>query len=146
MLIAARVFRKSSLRHPGAGCRSDLPCCASLHERLFCREFGTGRIHNGRESAYAKPPSIDFVKINDKNSKDAQPGMMDVESQRANLEGFGKLVLADRELHDRLRTADVMAFGELAVKLGAERGYAFTVAIVREELQKKQRALRERWI
>ena len=71
---------------------------------------------------------------------------MDAENQRANLEGFGKLVLADLELHNRLRTAGVEAFAELAVKLGAERGYTFTVEVVREELQKKRRALREKWI
>lgn len=71
---------------------------------------------------------------------------MDMENQRANLEGFGKLVLADLELHDRVRAANPDAFAELAVKLGAERGYIFTVEIVREELQKKRRALREKWI
>jgi Nif11 domain len=72
--------------------------------------------------------------------------MMDAENQRANLESFGKLVLADLELHNRLRTAAVEAFPELAVKLGAERGYKFTVEAVREELQKKRRALCEKWI
>jgi hypothetical protein len=72
--------------------------------------------------------------------------MMDVENERANLESFGKLVLADLELHNRLRTAGVEAFAELAVKLGAERGYTFTVEVVREELQKKRRAWREKWI
>ncbi len=72
--------------------------------------------------------------------------MMDAENQRANLEGFGKLVLADIGLHNRLRTAGLEAFPELAVKLGAERGYTFTAEVVREELQKKRRALREKWI
>ena len=71
---------------------------------------------------------------------------MDMENQRVNLEGFGKLVLADLELHNRLRTASPEAFAELAVKFGAERGYIFTVEIVREELQKKLRGLREKWI
>ena len=72
--------------------------------------------------------------------------MMDVEKQRADLGGFGKLVLADIELHNQLRTTGLEAFAELAVKLGAERGYTFTAEVVREELQKKRRALREKWI
>ena len=72
--------------------------------------------------------------------------MMDVENERANLESFGKWVLADLELHNRLRTVGPETFAELAVKLGAEHGYAFTVEVVREELQKKRRALREKWI
>jgi hypothetical protein len=75
----------------------------------------------------------------DENSQGAQSGLMD-------LEGFSKLVLADLELHNLLRAMDLYAFAELAVKLGAERGYTFTVAVVREELQKKRRALREKWI
>jgi hypothetical protein len=70
---------------------------------------------------------------------------MDVEIQRTNLEGFGKLVLADLELHNRLRSVSLEAFAELAVKLGAERGYTFTVEVVRQVLQKQQRAMRERW-
>jgi hypothetical protein len=86
------------------------------------------------------------VKTHDENRKGAQAEMMDVENERASLESFGKLVLADLELHNRLRMAGVEAFAELAVELGAERGYTFTVAVVREELQKKRRALREKWI
>jgi hypothetical protein len=86
------------------------------------------------------------VKIDGENSKGAQPGSMDVEKQRANLEGFGKLALADLELHNRLRAVGPDAFAELAVKLGTERGYTFSVEVVREELQKKRRALREKWI
>jgi hypothetical protein len=87
-----------------------------------------------------------FAKTDDENSKRTQSGMMDVENQRANLESFGKLVLADLELHNRLRTAGVEAFAELAVKLGGERGFKFTVELVREELQKKRRDLRDKWI
>lgn len=84
--------------------------------------------------------------MDNEKSKGAQSGMMDVENQRANLEGFGKLVLGDPELHNRLRTASLEAFAELAVKLGAERGYTFTIEVVREELEKKRRALLEKWI
>jgi hypothetical protein len=86
------------------------------------------------------------VKIDDENSKGARSDTMGGENHRANLEGFGKLVLADLELHNRLRTATVEAFAELAVQLGAERGYNFTVEVVRDELQNKRRALREKWI
>jgi hypothetical protein len=86
------------------------------------------------------------VKIDNENSKGVQSGMIDAENQRANLESFGKLVLADLALHNRLRAAGVNAFAELAVKLGGERGYTFTVEVVREELQKKRRVLREKWI
>lgn len=84
--------------------------------------------------------------MDNEKSKGAQSGMMDAENQRANLEGFGKLVLGDPELHNRLRTASLEAFAELAVKSGAERGYTFTMEVVREELEKKRRALREKWI
>jgi hypothetical protein len=86
------------------------------------------------------------VKIDNDNSKGAQSGISDAENQRVNLEGFSKLVLADLALHNQLRAASVGTFAELAVKLGGERGYTFTVEVVREELQKKRRALREKWI
>jgi hypothetical protein len=110
------------------------------------RHFGSGQSIHGREVSCATPQSINFVKTHDENSKGAQSGIMDAENQRENLESFGKLVLADLELHNRLRAAAVEAFPELAVKLGAERGYTFTVEVVRDELQKKRRALREKWI
>ena len=86
------------------------------------------------------------MNTDDENSKVAPSGMMDADNQRANLESFGNLVLADLELHNRLRAAGVEAFADLAVQLGAEHGFIFTVEVVREELQKKRRALREKWI
>lgn len=84
--------------------------------------------------------------MDNENIKVGQSGITDVENQRANLEGFGKLVLANLELHNRLRAANVESFAEHAVQVGAERGYNFTVEVVREELQKKRRVLREKWI
>jgi hypothetical protein len=86
------------------------------------------------------------VKIDDENIIGAHSGITGLDNQRAHLENFGKLVLADLELHNQLRAAAHEAFAELVVKLGAERGYTFTVEVVREELQKKRRALREKWI
>jgi hypothetical protein len=71
---------------------------------------------------------------------------MNIDNQQANLERFGEWVLADRELHDRLRSADVESFPALVVQLGSERGYVFTEAVVKDELQKKRHALREKWI
>jgi hypothetical protein len=117
-----------------------------MYERLFRAIFGSRQSIQGRKISCATPRSVDFVKTDDENSKGARSGTMDAESQRANLESFGKLVLADLELHNRLRAAAVEAFAELAVQLGAERGYTFTAEVVREELQKKRRALREKWI
>ena len=71
---------------------------------------------------------------------------MNIPDQQSNLERFGELVLADHELHDRLRSANVESFPALVVQLGAERGYVFTEAIVKDELQKKWHALHEKWI
>ena len=86
------------------------------------------------------------MKLDEENSKGVPSCVIDVEKQRANLESFGELVLADLELHNQLRSADLEAFAALAVKLAAERGYTFTAEVVREESQKKWRALHEKWI
>ena len=68
-------------------------------------------------------------------------------NERQHLERFGDLVLADRELHDRLRaTADQTAFIALAVQLGAERGCDFTAPVVEAALQERRRAWLERWL
>ena len=117
-----------------------------MYELFFCRHLGSRQSHHGREVSCAATRSIDFVKIGDENDKGALSDVQNVDNQRATLEGFGKLVLADRELHNQLRTAPVESFAELAVKLGAERGYTFTVEVVQEELQKNWRALHEKWI
>ena len=67
--------------------------------------------------------------------------------QRQNLERFGELVLADRELHDQLRaTADEKAFVALAIRLGAERGFDFTAVDVEAALRERRRAWVERWL
>ena len=68
-------------------------------------------------------------------------------NQQQNLERFGELVLADRELHDRLRAAaNQEAFVALAVQLGAERGCAFTAPVVQAAINEKRRAWLERWL
>ena len=68
-------------------------------------------------------------------------------SHRQNLERFGELVLADRELHAQLRaTANEDEFIALAVRLGAERGYDFTAPTVQEAVREKRRAWLERWL
>jgi len=72
---------------------------------------------------------------------------METLKHRQNLERFGDLVLADRELHDQLRAAaDEAAFVALAVRLGSERGCLFTARVVREALEEKRRAWLERWL
>jgi hypothetical protein len=72
---------------------------------------------------------------------------MEALDQRQNLERFGQLVLADRELHDRLRTtADEKTFVALAVRLGAERGFDFTAEVVETALREQRRAWLERWL
>ena len=72
---------------------------------------------------------------------------MEILEQQRNLERFGQLVLAERELHDRLRaTADEKTFVELTVRLGAERGCEFTAAIVEAALRERRRAWLERWL
>lgn len=67
--------------------------------------------------------------------------------QRGNLERFSGLVLASRELHNRLRaTAGTEAFIALTVRLGAEHGCVFTEAVVEAALREQRRAWLERWI
>ena len=67
--------------------------------------------------------------------------------QRQNLERFGQLVLAERELHDQLRTAtDEKAFVALAVRVAAERGFDFTAVVVETALREQRRAWLERWL
>jgi hypothetical protein len=64
-----------------------------------------------------------------------------------NLERFGALVLADRELHAQLRaTANEADFVALAVRLGAERGCVFSAPAVVAALREQRRVLRERWL
>jgi hypothetical protein len=68
-------------------------------------------------------------------------------NERQNLERFGELVLADRQLHDRLRaTANEAAFVALAVRLGAERECNFTAPVVQAAVNEKRRAWLERWL
>lgn len=73
--------------------------------------------------------------------------LMEPDDQRQQLESFGKLVLAERELHDRLRAvADTEAFVALTVQLGREHGLFFTAASVKAALREQRRVWRERWI
>jgi hypothetical protein len=72
---------------------------------------------------------------------------METLDQRQNLERFGQLVLADRELHDQLHaTTDEKVFVALAVRLGAERGCDFTVMAVETALREQRRVWLERWL
>lgn len=58
---------------------------------------------------------------------------------------FRELVIRDTALFERLAAADdAEAFGELAVRLGGERGLSFTAADVHEALQASRRAWIER--
>ena len=73
--------------------------------------------------------------------------IMEPLNQRQNLERFGDLVLAEPELHDRLRAAVTEeAFVALAVQLGAERGCVFTAPIVETALRERRRGWLERWL
>jgi hypothetical protein len=64
-----------------------------------------------------------------------------------NLERFGALVLADRELQHRLRTAaNEPEFVALTVQLAAERGLIFEAPTVVAALREQQRRLRESWL
>jgi hypothetical protein len=67
--------------------------------------------------------------------------------QRQNLERFGEAVLADRRLHEQLRSKrDAGAFAALAVQLGEERGFVFTAEVVESALRERRRAWLEKWI
>ena len=73
--------------------------------------------------------------------------IMEPFDQRQNFERFGEWVLADPELHDRLRAAvDVEAFVTLAVRLGAERDCVFSALVVETALREQRRAWLERWV
>jgi hypothetical protein len=75
------------------------------------------------------------------------PINMEALDQRQNLERFGESVLADPELHDQLRAAaDEKTFVALAVRLGAERGFVFTTAVVETAIREQRRAWLERWL
>jgi hypothetical protein len=68
-------------------------------------------------------------------------------TQQQNLERFGELVLANRELHDQLRAAaDQEAFVALAVQLGAAHGCEFAATVVQAAINEKRRAWLERWL
>jgi len=72
---------------------------------------------------------------------------METLTERQNLERFGELVLADRELHEQLRaTANETEFAVLAVRLGAERGCDFTLPVVQAAINEKRRLWLERWL
>jgi hypothetical protein len=75
------------------------------------------------------------------------PIIMATTDERKDWERFGELVLADRELHDRLRTGvNLDAFVMLAVELGAERGCVFSAAVVEAVLLEQRSAWLERWL
>jgi len=72
---------------------------------------------------------------------------MNQPSELENLNRFGDLVLADRELHDALRAVPAgESFLALMVRLGAEHGCSFTAATVQAAVNEKRRAWLERWI
>ena len=67
--------------------------------------------------------------------------------QQPDLERFREMVLADRELHEQLRAAVAEEiFITLAVRLGRERGCAFTAAEVEAALREQRRIRLERWV
>jgi hypothetical protein len=67
--------------------------------------------------------------------------------ERQNLEHFGDLVLAERELHDQLRAAaNEESFIALAIRLGTERGCVFPASIVAAALREQRRNWQERWV
>ena len=67
--------------------------------------------------------------------------------ERRNWERFGEMVLAEPELHNRLRAAaDQAAFIALAVQLGVERGCEFSAPLVQTMINEKRRAWLERWL
>jgi len=73
--------------------------------------------------------------------------MMTFEQEREQWAQFRELVLADRELHDRLRaTTTQTEFVALAVQLGAERGCVFTAQWVETAVCEQRRAWLERWL
>lgn len=75
------------------------------------------------------------------------PQMMTLDGERQQLARFREQVLADRELHNRLRaTASQSEFIALAVQLGAERGCVFTAQLVETALREQRRAWLERWL
>lgn len=68
-------------------------------------------------------------------------------TEQQQLERFGELVLANRELHEQLRaTADQATFVAFAVRLGAEHGCDFSAQVVLDTLNEKRRAWLERWL
>jgi len=73
--------------------------------------------------------------------------MITLEGERRQLAHFCELVLADRELHQRLRaTTTLREFVALTVQLGAERGCRFTTGMVETALHERRRAWLERWL
>jgi hypothetical protein len=72
---------------------------------------------------------------------------MNIPDERQNFERFTDLVLADCALHDQLRaTADENAFVALTIRLGAERGCAFTAPTVTAAIRERRHAWQERWL
>jgi len=66
---------------------------------------------------------------------------------KESFDNFSNLVLKDFDLQQQLRTPDNLeSFVELAVSLGNERGYAFTVEDVTAAYNKNRRAWFERWL
>jgi len=70
-----------------------------------------------------------------------------MEQSSERLERFSQMVLADRQLHEQLRTtANLESFIALAVRLSRERGCDLTAEEIRAAVQKHRRAWFERWI
>ncbi|MGB7924193.1 MAG: Nif11-like leader peptide family natural product precursor [Pyrinomonadaceae bacterium] len=66
---------------------------------------------------------------------------------RESFEQFRQLVLQDTVLQERLReTVDRETFVHLVVRLGEERGYAFTALDVEAAMRASQQAWLLRWI
>jgi hypothetical protein len=72
--------------------------------------------------------------------------MMETPDPQQNFVNFGELVIADRELHNRLRATGSEDFIALVVQLGQERGYVFTAAVVETAIRAQRRVWLERWL
>ncbi len=75
------------------------------------------------------------------------PRMTILDDERQQLMRFRDLVLAEPELHARLRAAaNQQDFIALTVQLGAERGCIFSAATVETSVREQRQAWLERWL
>jgi Aspartyl/Asparaginyl beta-hydroxylase/Nif11 domain len=86
-------------------------------------------------------------KARDDQSAAASTGVERSEISKEDFQRFRRLVLEDTALQERLReTPNLKAFLGLALRLGHEHGYRFTVEDVEDALRESRRAWHQRWI